>query len=245
MVPYMKRRPFQFTSWLIVLMLWLPAGCASQSKSTKTTAAAPPADLFKPGPGRVVLSVQELDCMSCGKKVVNAVKAVDGVTAAEFVGDRVEVGVAFDEAKTNTDALLAAARATGYGITLGAGQGKYASPVVHPDDYDVQVISRGEEVNLAEHLVAGKVTVVDFYADWCGPCRRVAVVMNMIMSERPDVALRKIDIVDWDTPVTKQHMSDVANLPYTVVYDRAGNLVRRIVGLDIAGLNAAVEEASK
>ena len=88
-------------------------------------------------------------------------------------------------------------------------------------------------------------TVVDFYADWCGPCRRVSIVMNAVMSERDDVALRKIDIIDWDTPVAQQHMTEVTQLPYTLIFDKAGREVRRIVGLDIAGLHAAIDEASK
>ena len=97
----MNRRQLQAIAILAIIATWPLSGCASQSKSQKDTSETPPSSVFEPGPGRVILSVQGLDCMSCGKKVVDAVKAVEGVTTAEFVGDRVEVGVAFDEAKTN------------------------------------------------------------------------------------------------------------------------------------------------
>src|SRR5438034_9953186 len=33
----------------------------------------------------------------------------------------------------------------------------------------VEVISHGAQVDINKHLALGSVTVVDFYADWCGP----------------------------------------------------------------------------
>jgi len=238
MVPRM--RPTTATKTLLIMLCALVAGSAC----AHTEAIATRDTLFDEGPGRVVLSLQNLSCQSCGAGVVTAVKAVGGVSEAAFDKDTIELGVAFDATQTTPDAILAAGRTSGEKMVLGAGEGSYAAAVEHPAEYDSVVISRGEEVNIAAHLVAGKVTVVDFYADWCGPCRRVAVIMNTIMSERDDVALRKIDIIDWDTPVAQQHMSGIASLPYTIIYDPTGREVRRITGLDIPGLHAAIDEAT-
>src|SRR5688572_25150679 len=81
---------------------------------------------------------------------------------------------------------------------------------------DVQVVSKGEPVDLDAVAVKGKYTIYDFYADWCPPCRSLDVQLRQLASTHDDVAVRKIDIVDWTTPVVKQH--GVEGLPHMVVY---------------------------
>lgn len=89
---------------------------------------------------------------------------------------------------------------------------------------DVEVISRGEEVNLTDHLAPGKYTVFDFYAVWCPPCRVLSPALERLAAAHPDVlAVRKVDIVDWTLPVAAQH--GIESLPYLVLYDPDGELV--------------------
>jgi thiol-disulfide isomerase/thioredoxin len=109
----------------------------------------------------------------------------------------------------------------------------------------VQLSHRGEDVPALEpHLALDKVTVVDFYADWCGPCRDVDNYLYAMLAKRSDIAYRKINIGDWDTPVAKRYLTRVPTLPYVIIYGRDGKIIRDISGLDLDGIREAVDEGS-
>ena len=43
---------------------------------------------------------------------------------------------------------------------------------------------------------SGKKLLLDFYADWCGPCRMVAPIVSEIADERSDIIVGKINVDD-------------------------------------------------
>ncbi len=113
-------------------------------------------------------------------------------------------------------------------------------------DADLKKLSlQGEDVpDLAAHAVSGKVTVFDFYADWCAPCRKVDAHMYGLLNQRQDIAYRKLNVVSWETPIAKRYLDGVPNLPYLVIYGRDGRPVRSVTGLDLAALDAAISEGA-
>src|SRR6266513_3840134 len=105
----------------------------------------------------------------------------------------------------------------------------------------VEVISHGAQVDINKHLALGSVTVVDFYADWCGPCRQLSPSLEQMARSDPDVALRKVDIVNWRTAVVQQF--NIHSIPQVNVYNRGGSLVGTVNGADIDTIKRYVAQA--
>jgi thiol-disulfide isomerase/thioredoxin len=81
----------------------------------------------------------------------------------------------------------------------------------------------GDSVDHSDLTVPGMVTVVDFYATWCGPCRRLAPVLEAMTAGDPEVVLRKVDIGNWESPLVGKY--NIPSVPNVRVFDRKGRLV--------------------
>lgn len=104
------------------------------------------------------------------------------------------------------------------------------------------ICSDGEAVSLKDAAVSGAVTVFDFYADWCGPCKALTPKLEQLVNEMPDVYLRKINIVNWKSPVTKQY--EIDSIPSVWIYDKKGVLLKKkINGFDT--IKSSIQSALK
>lgn len=189
---------------------------------------------------QTVLSLRDIDCGSCGTNAQDALARRDGVEQTRFDRPRAELTVRYDPKKVQPPELAAiAGKAAGVRVLVGAGEGTYQTSTEWPKGSDLLEI-RDADATLAP--VAGKVTVFDFYAKWCGPCRQVDAALREAVVASAPIAVRKVDIGDWDHPMAKAHMKGIAELPYVKVYGANGALVDTIVGLDLERVRAAIKK---
>ena len=71
----------------------------------------------------------------------------------------------------------------------------------------------------------GVVALVDFYADWCGPCKMFAPVFEKVASEHEDVNFYKVNV---DEAGELASMMGVMNIPTIVRFDGGEETARKI-----------------
>lgn len=124
-------------------------------------------------------------------------------------------------------------------VTVAGGRSAEEPPPVP----SVSVVSQGgREIDLRSMLPPNKVAIVDFYADWCGPCRQISPHLEELANSDPEVVLVKVDIVKWGTPVTRQHQ--IRSIPNIRVYNRQKVMIGNPTS-DLAAVRRYVEIAKK
>jgi thiol-disulfide isomerase/thioredoxin len=106
--------------------------------------------------------------------------------------------------------------------------GERAGDPLHPDTTGLDVADLGkpgEAVDLVP--VRGKVTIFDFWATWCEPCKVLEGVLVELARAHPDVvAIRRVDAADWDSPVVARYLTPKGlGLPHLKICDPAGRLL--------------------
>ncbi|MDC3180677.1 thioredoxin [Gammaproteobacteria bacterium] len=75
-------------------------------------------------------------------------------------------------------------------------------------------------------LESSKPVLVDFWAEWCPPCKRISPLLDEISVEQSDVTICKVDIVS--NPDT-MNQYDVKGLP-TLLFFHNGKIIGRKIG---------------
>lgn len=89
------------------------------------------------------------------------------------------------------------------------------------------VIKVGSENFEEEVLRCDKTVLIDFYADWCGPCQMLSPIVEKVAEENEDVKVVKLNI-DENQELAVQY--SVMSIP-TLVVIKNGKEENRVIGL--------------
>ncbi|CCY94519.1 thioredoxin [Firmicutes bacterium CAG:884] len=87
----------------------------------------------------------------------------------------------------------------------------------------VKLIKTEEEFN--REIMNDKV-VVDFFANWCGPCKMLAPIVEEVSNELEKITFIKVDI---DEIESLPRQFDIMSIPTLLVFEK-GELIKRHTG---------------
>ena len=79
-----------------------------------------------------------------------------------------------------------------------------------------------------EVLNSDKLTIVDFFANWCGPCRKLSPILEEVEGELAEKV--KFTKINTDENISAAQQYQVSGLPTLLVF-KNGEVVERMVGL--------------
>lgn len=81
--------------------------------------------------------------------------------------------------------------------------------------------------NIENVLSENKFTVIDFWADWCGPCKMLGPVVEQLSTENNDVAIGKLDVMGNNTSASKYGITGIP----CIIFFKDGQEIDRIKGV--------------
>jgi copper chaperone CopZ len=199
------------------------------------------------GADTLTFNVIGIDCPSCAPPVTKALASVAGVTKvrvnAEAKTATVEVPAGFDKAK-----LREALSNAGFDASFPGEKQSDIEPLP-PEvlkSLDIVRYDGTSALVIDQVLAHGKVTIVDYYAAWCGPCTVLESRLERYLVAHPRVAVRRADIGRWNNAAAVQatHFGAEA-LPYIRVYDAHGKFVTSVTGGMWDEVLAAIDKAGQ
>lgn len=69
-----------------------------------------------------------------------------------------------------------------------------------------------EDNFIEEVMQSDKTVLIDFWADWCAPCRRLSPIIDEIAQENPDIKVVKINIDEEPALAERFEVMSIPNL---------------------------------
>lgn len=84
-----------------------------------------------------------------------------------------------------------------------------------------------KEMQFEEEITNEKIVLVDFYADWCGPCKMLAPILEQISEENPEIKIIEVNVDEYSNEAKNYN---ILSIP-TLIFMENGKEKKRLVGL--------------
>ena len=176
-------------------------------------------------------TVEGMTCNGCAQGLTEALQKMEGIgTATVDFDSKTAKVVATNE--VTVQKIKAAVKGRNFEALFEGETVEIPLSEKEKEGLDIEVIKGGSKIKFKDHLTAGKITIFDFYADWCGPCRVFSPKVEHFIKATPTVALRKVDIVTWRSELSKQLTKDykMPALPFILIFNDSGKLLGKVEG---------------
>jgi thioredoxin 1 len=83
------------------------------------------------------------------------------------------------------------------------------------------------EENASEIIGKTGVVILDFWAEWCGPCRMYGPIVDSFAEENPDITVAKVN-VDENRELAASN--GIRSIPTTIIY-KDGQVITKLTGV--------------
>lgn len=106
--------------------------------------------------------------------------------------------------------------------------------------------------NFGEQVTKDGITIVDFWAEWCGPCRQFAPIFEEASTKHPEITFAKVDTEAEQQLAAQANITSIPTLMVfrdgVLLYNRAGalpgaaleELISAVAGLDMEAVKAEI-----